>query len=76
MGRSLGWLDVEEIAERLEEAHGAVDPAGVRFTDLARMVRALPGFEEDPAHPVNERILETIQALWIGARGDAPADEA
>lgn len=78
MGRrpdQLGWLDVEEIAERLAEAHPSVDPMTVRFTQLRAMVEALEGFEPDPDHPVNERILETIQGLWVEMRGGGRAED-
>jgi FeS assembly protein IscX len=67
---TFGWLDVEEIGERLAERHRDADPLSVRFTDLKRMVEAMPGFREEPGHPVNEKILETIQKHWIEARLD------
>ncbi|MCE9591324.1 MAG: Fe-S cluster assembly protein IscX [Planctomycetes bacterium] len=69
------WLDVEEIAELLLEAHPDRDPLTVRFTELRRMVEALPGFTADAAHPVNEKILETIQAMWYEEHTDAAGDE-
>ncbi|MCW5766498.1 MAG: Fe-S cluster assembly protein IscX [Phycisphaeraceae bacterium] len=71
----IGWLDVEEIAERLHEAHPAVDPLTLRFTALRALVEALPGFEADPDHPVNEKILETIQMLWHGLRSGTKRDD-
>jgi len=75
MDDHLHWPDVEEIAEELEDAHPDVDPLTVRFTDLRRMVEALPDFEEQEGHPCNERILEAIQANWIRERqGDAGGD--
>ena len=61
---SFGWLDTDEIGEKLASAHPARDPMRVRFTELRALVEALPGFEGDPDHPVNEKILETIQAEW------------
>lgn len=64
IGRSFGWLEVDRIAEALAEAHAGTDPLKVRFTDLRRLVEALPGFKEEPGHPVNERILEVIQMKW------------
>jgi FeS assembly protein IscX len=75
MGTTFGWLDVDRIAEGLLTAHPKVDPMGVRFTALRRMIAALPGFVEDPKHPANERILETIQARWIEEREDAARDD-
>ena len=68
---TFGWLDVERIAEELVEAHPDVDPMGVNFVDLRDLVRSLPGFVEEPEHPVNERILETIQGHWIEEHRDA-----
>ncbi len=62
------WLDVEEIAEALNEGHPKVDPTGVRFTQLRALVEGLPGFAAKAGHPCNEKILETIQALWIEER--------
>jgi len=61
---SFHWLDIERIAEELADAHPGSDPLEVNFVDLRDMVEALVGFEADPQHPVNERILETIQGLW------------
>jgi len=71
MGGSFGWLDIDVIAELLHENHPDVDPYAVRFPDLRAMVKALPGFAELPGHPVNERILESIQARWIEEREDS-----
>lgn len=75
MPPKLHWLDVEDIALELCEAHPQVNPLTVRFTELRRMVEALPDFQEQAGHPCNEKILETIQSLWIeetqgGATGD------
>ena len=58
------WVDSREIAIALSEAHPDVDPRSVRFTDLFKWVRALPGFDDDPGHS-GEKILEAIQAAWI-----------
>lgn len=66
------WLDVERIGEELALAHPAIDPLSVRFPDLRDMVRALPGFTERLGHPVNEKILEAIQAAWIDERSGHP----
>ena len=35
----------------------------------------LPGLREEPGHPVNERILETIQAKWVEEREDRDAED-
>jgi FeS assembly protein IscX len=65
------WLDVDRIAEELHTAHPGRDPLSVRFPELRDLVRKLPGFEEQPGHPVNERILETIQMRWLEEREDS-----
>lgn len=72
MSSRFGWLDVQRIAEELTDRHPGVDPIAVRFVDLRRMIADLPGFQEEPGHPVNEKILETIQMLW---HGEAAADD-
>jgi FeS assembly protein IscX len=69
------WLDVEDIAEALHDAHASLDPLRIRFTELRRLVEALPGFEADPDHPVNEKILEVIQAEWYRLRTGTPRDD-
>ncbi len=69
------WLDVERIAEELADAHPDIDPTAANFVELRDMVERLDGFEAQPGHPVNERILETIQALWTAERDDDSADD-
>lgn len=69
------WLDVERIAEELFDAHPGRDPYSVRFTELSGLVRALRGFHEHPEHPVNEKILETIQAAWADERSGGEHEE-
>ena len=61
----LGWSDADEIGFALSEAHPAVDPLTVRFTDLHRLVTQLPDFADDPAAS-DERVLEAIQMAWMG----------
>jgi len=75
MPSSFHWLDVDRIGEELADAHPSRDPLSVRFTELREMVRALPGFEERAGHPVNEKILETIQMKWLEERGDIDASD-
>ena len=72
---SFGWLDVDEISERLAEAHPRTDPLTVRFTELRRLIETLPGFREVPGHPVNEKILETIQMKWRDEYEDLKSDD-
>ncbi|UCD74799.1 MAG: Fe-S cluster assembly protein IscX [Phycisphaerales bacterium] len=59
------WLDVQRIAEELAEEYPDIDPLAVSFPYLKELVESLPGFEAQPDHPSNERILEAIQATWI-----------
>ena len=61
------WTDVREIAIALAERYPDVDPLSVRFTDLHRWVRELPGFSDDPERS-SEKILETIQMTWLDER--------
>ena len=61
------WTDVREIAIALAEKYPDVDPLSVRFTDLHRWVRELPGFSDDPSRS-NEQILEAIQMTWLDER--------
>lgn len=58
------WTDVREIAAALAERHPGVAPLSVRFTDLHRWVRELPGFQDDPARS-SEKVLEAIQMAWL-----------
>ena len=64
------WLDVQRIGEELAETHPDIDPFSTSFPALRTMVLELEGFQEDPAHPCNERILEAIQQSWIDERED------
>ena len=64
---TLKWTDTRDIAIALVETHPDVDPLSVRFTDLHRWVRELPGFEDDPEKS-NEKILEAIQMTWLDER--------
>ncbi len=66
---TLRWTDTTAIAEALREAHPQVDPLRINFVDLMRWVTELPEFGDDPKR-CNERILEAIQAAWIGVVED------
>jgi FeS assembly protein IscX len=61
------WIDVNEIAVELSEAHSEQDPATINFVDLRHWVLNLPGFNDDPAR-CGEKILEAIQQAWIGEK--------
>ena len=63
------WTDVVDIAIALEEAHPDVDAVNLRFTDLHKWVRDLPGFD-DESERSNEKILEAIQMAWLDERDD------
>ena len=64
---ALRWTDVQDIAIGLEEAHPEVDVVNLRFTDLHKWVRELPGFSDDPERS-SEKILEAIQMAWLDER--------
>ena len=73
--KTFGWLEVRLIGELLAEQHPDIDPMATGFPRLKQLVAALPGFKEEPGHPVNERILEEIQRHWIEEREDLASDE-
>jgi FeS assembly protein IscX len=64
---ALKWTDTREIAIALAEKFPDLDPLTVRFTDLHKWVRELPGFADDPEKS-NEKILEAIQMMWLDER--------
>lgn len=70
MDDTFHWLDVDRIAEELNDTYPMKDPIDVRFPDLRKMVVELDGFQEQKGHPVNERILEAIQTAWIKERDE------
>ena len=61
---SLKWVDVQEIAIQLAEAHPDVDPLTVNFVKLRNLVMALPEFDDVPDRG-GEKVLEAIQELWL-----------
>ena len=61
------WTDVNDIAIELEDAHPEADVVNLRFTDLWKWVKELPGFDDDPERS-NEKILEAIQMAWLEER--------
>ncbi len=72
---TFGWLEVDRIAELLAETHPERDPLAVKFTELRRLIEQLPGFKEEPGHPVNEKILETVQMKWYEEYRDLESDD-
>ncbi len=61
------WTDVNHIAIELEDAHPDADVVNLRFTDLWKWVKELPGFDDDPERS-NEKTLEAIQMAWLEER--------
>lgn len=61
------WLDIREIAIRLEELHPDVDNVNLRFTDLRAWIMNIPEFRDTP-EGCNEKILEAIQMAWMDER--------
>jgi FeS assembly protein IscX len=61
---SLKWVDVQEIAIQLAEAHPEVNPLTNNFVKLRNLVMALPEFDDLPERG-GEKMLEAIQGLWI-----------
>ncbi len=59
----LTWEMAEDIGIALNEKYPGIDPLGVRFTDLHRMVTGLDTFDDDPQRS-NEAKLEAIQMAW------------
>jgi FeS assembly protein IscX len=60
---SLDWTQAEAIGIALYEKFPDIDPLGVRFTDLRKMVIELDEFDGDPDDS-NEAKLEAIQMAW------------
>lgn len=59
----LYWDATYAIAVTLLERHPDVEPAAIGLLELATLVAALPGFDDDPAL-ATERILLDIQTTW------------
>lgn len=66
---SLKWVDVQEIAIQLAEAHPEVNPLTVNFVRLRDLVMALPEFDDIPDRG-GEKVLEAIQGLCIEEADD------
>ncbi len=75
MDDTFSWTDVEDIAIALAETYPSVDPLTVRFTKLREMVESLDDFKAQEGHPVNEQILEAIQAAWHEEAQDLRDDD-
>ena len=66
----LTWTDAEDIGITLYDDNPDTDPLSVRFTDLHKLVIALPDFSDDPLAS-NEARLEAIQMAWYEEYKDA-----
>jgi FeS assembly protein IscX len=64
MAKPIHWDDVTDIAIWLAQEKPSVDPLSIRFTDLHKWVREMPGFADDPGRS-SEKILEAIQMAWL-----------
>ena len=84
---SLKWVDVQEIAIQLAEAHPDIDPLTVNFVKLRNLVMALPDFDDIPDRGVarwscSSFATEAALAAWlvkyfrfrIEARSDLTSD--
>jgi len=63
MAAEFSWDDPEDLGLMLAEKFPNQNPLEVRFTDLHKMVTALPGFADDP-QKASEGKLEAIQMAW------------
>lgn len=61
------WMDIREIAIRLEELYPDNDNINIRFTDLRQWITSIPEFNDNP-DGCNEKILEAIVQAWIDER--------
>lgn len=61
------WQDVEDLADALCAAYPHKDPLRIGPAELRTLVRALPGFVDDPK-AVTQGQLEAIQAAWYDSR--------
>jgi FeS assembly protein IscX len=63
MANEFSWDDSEDLGLALSDKFPDQNPLEVRFTDLHKMVTALPGFADDPQKS-SEGKLEAIQMAW------------
>jgi FeS assembly protein IscX len=63
MANEFSWDDSEDLSLALSDKFPDQNPLEVRFTDLHKMVTALPGFADDPQKS-SEGKLEAIQMAW------------
>ena len=63
MAAQLHWDDAEDLGIELSEKFPDQNPLEVRFTDLHKMITALPTFVDDPQKSTEGK-LEAIQMAW------------
>lgn len=59
----LYWESTYAIAMTLLQVHADLDPETVGLHELASLVQALPGFQDDPAIVTTQTLLD-IQNVW------------
>ena len=63
MATEFTWDSSEDLGLMLSDKFPEQNPLEVRFTDLHKMVTALPGFADDPGKSTEGK-LEAIQMAW------------
>jgi FeS assembly protein IscX len=63
MAEELRWEDAEDIGLKLADMYPEQNPLEVRFTDLHKLITALPTFVDDPGKSTEGK-LEAIQMAW------------
>ena len=63
MATQFSWDSAEDLGLELADKFPDQNPLEVRFTDLHKMITALPGFADDPQKS-SEGKLEAIQMAW------------
>ncbi|ABF39483.1 conserved hypothetical protein [Candidatus Koribacter versatilis Ellin345] len=63
MAAEFHWDDAEDLGIELSEKFPDQNPLEVRFTDLHKMITALPTFVDDPQKSTEGK-LEAIQMAW------------
>ena len=63
MATEFTWDSSEDLGLMLSDKFPEQNPLEVRFTDLHKMVTALPGFVDDPGKSTEGK-LEAIQMAW------------
>ena len=63
MPQTFDWDSHDDIAIGLTDKFPDQDPLQVRFTDMFKWIKELPGFIGDPEKS-NESRLEAIQMAW------------